>query len=139
MEYAYDTFLAKCRQNIDWNLIRQRLLRKGFKSEECSMAIALYCGFIFLGYLHPCKRLVPNQLIDAVLHEHIETQRYQKDLKFLGVEYHVHRNEFGTRSEADYQDWLTAFEQTKNLFLVSCGKSLGNSAPAQCEWLPASA
>ncbi|NEP57059.1 MAG: hypothetical protein F6K31_08545 [Symploca sp. SIO2G7] len=138
---AVDRVFLNKLQIIDWLAIIHNLLSsdesREFTFAQAVLAILRYQLFLFLVRKYPQMRMVPSQEIDAVLHAHIATaQNYQEECQYLFDASLVHSPGLGTRGEADRQEWLLAFAQTRKLFEHNFGQgTMGYSVAACCEVL----
>lgn len=96
-----------------------------FTALEAVAAISQCFRFLQLVIQHPHCSLVPTQEIDAVLHILEKTALFNR--------YFDHQPGLGTRGEADRQDWLRAFQATRNLFEQQFGRRSIGTEPACCQ------
>ena len=103
--------------------------------DECELAEREYRRYLTLKKLYPKVELVPNKQLDEFWHAHIlDTVAYHKDCDSVFGHYLHHFPYFGIYGEDDYQNLVSAFEKTKELYELHFGKypeQLDNAA--RCE------
>jgi len=85
--------------------------------QQCLFAEQEYCRYLTLKKLYPSVELVPNKLVDEFWHAHIlDTRAYHEDCNNMFGYYLHHFPYFGIHDQNDYQNLVTAFDKTKNLY-----------------------
>jgi len=91
-------------------------------TERCALAEQEYRRFLTLKKLYPQTELVPNKLVDEFWHAHIlDTKAYHQDCNHVFGYFLHHFPYFGIYGDDDYQNLISSFEQTKNLYIRHFG------------------
>ena len=100
---------------LKWKLSESEEAKMG--KEECDLAEREYKRYLTLKKLYPSIELVPNKLLDEFWHAHIlDTVAYHKDCDSVFGCYLHHFPYFGIYGEDDYQNLVSAFNETKKLY-----------------------
>lgn len=108
--------------SIDLEMVKYKLQDSeeglGWTQEQCDYAEIEYKRFLHLSRNYNNSTIVPNQLMDAMWHQHIlDTRAYHKDSENIFGNYLHHFPYFGMRSESDKKELESSFEQTKLLYV----------------------
>ncbi|MDQ6961926.1 MAG: hypothetical protein Q9M28_05280 [Mariprofundaceae bacterium] len=86
-------------------------------TKRCLLAEQEYRRYLTLKKLYPNIELVPNKLVDEFWHAHIlDTKAYHDDCNKIFGYYIHHFPYFGIYGDDDYQNLVTSFEQSKQLY-----------------------
>ncbi|APX93774.1 hypothetical protein BWR19_12955 [Halomonas sp. 1513] len=125
-------------EGLNFDRIKWKLCESGeakMTKEECDLAEQEYRRYLTLKKLYPGVELVPNKLLDEFWHAHIlDTVAYHADCDAVFGFYLHHFPYFGIYGEEDYQNLVSAFDKTKELYELHFGEypeRLDNAA--RCE------
>ena len=109
--------------HLDFSMLKQKLgEEKGWAAEYQNEVEDLYRRFLALNIVYRDRKICPTGPIDDFWHAHIlDTRVYEKDCQELFGEYLHHFPYFGMRGPADRADLVTAFDESRALFIRHFG------------------
>jgi len=125
-------------ESLDFERLKWKLCESGeakMTKEECELAEQEYKRYLTLKKLYPGVELAPNKLLDEFWHAHIlDTVSYHADCDAVFGYFLHHFPYFGIYGEDDYQNLVSAFDKTVELYEIHFGKypeKLNNAARCQ--------
>lgn len=106
---------------IDLGMVKLKLMDAdegpGWSPEFADHVELRYRRYLCMVHLAPDRSIVPTRDIDTFWHQHIlDTRAYAADCDRAFGSFLHHFPYFGMRGEADAQNLLSSFEQTKALY-----------------------
>lgn len=104
---------------LDFSMLKRKLgEEKGWSAEYQNEVEDLYRRFLALNLVYRDRKICPTGPIDDFWHAHIlDTRAYENDCRELFGEYLHHFPYFGMRGPADRADLVSAFDQSRELFI----------------------